>query len=650
MAIALITSTISSFDLFAFFYQRNLVNLSNSFSKYIGEYAFAGCSSLTNNYVIMGYGLEDIDQYAFDGCTSLDRIDIPASVRSIGSYAFSRCTGLIEVYLNGVTLYNSGPKYCYKDLLFYDNVFNGCSSITSVHIGRRMVSDYKGTLTDPFRGLTLTSVRFTDFALETAFNGADYPELSSISSCTPIPPIIAGFTDSQYKTISIGIPSEYRAVYQQNSIWQKFSKMGSVSLASACIVEHDGLYYVTTWLGTDAMVIHNPYGKKYEKSSYTISEFEFNGSKCIPKGINDCAFADCTGVKSITFSENDIRIGNAAFENSGLTSVDLSKGTTALDMGVAAFANCKDLETVILPEEYTELRIPKLAFSGCEKLLRINFSPELLGVEEDAFSGCKSLPATLSFGDCEYIYLSGNAFSGCSIENLILPTFCYVDPDVATNQLPFSNNPLKNVTVGDLETSVPLFANESTQGNKDIETLTIKGDVYYSYWNNVGQNDKRTWLTDGKINRIILDFSDCRYPSANWLDKSWDVNIIESYQKNPPTIGYFTDNQYKRIKVFVPRGALDAYKADPSWREFLNVEEADFDDVIPNVISDSCDCQSVIGGIQLTAAKPTNYNVYSVDGSLLTSGQVSTGSIVIPMVSGVYFVKLGDASYKLSVN
>ena len=61
----------------------------------IGNYAFAYCTSLTG--VTIPAGVTSIGNYAFYGCTSLTGVTIPASVRSIGDSAFYGCTSLAAI-------------------------------------------------------------------------------------------------------------------------------------------------------------------------------------------------------------------------------------------------------------------------------------------------------------------------------------------------------------------------------------------------------------------------------------------------------------------------------------------------------------------------------------------------------------------------
>ena len=51
----------------------------------------------------------------------------------------------------------------------------------------------------------------------------------------------------------------------------------------------------------------------------------------------------------------------------------------------------------------------------------------------------------------------------------------------------------------------------------------------------------------------------------------------------PPTAPYFKELQKITVKLYVPKGSLDAYKAAPVWKEFVNISEIDSDIAIVNV-------------------------------------------------------------------
>lgn len=617
-----------------------------SMTEYIGDHAFAGCSSLGNNYMIMMYGLESIGSYAFDGCTSLDRIDVPASVIAIEPYAFNGCTGLTSVYFQGTQLSSGEMELADSDLrIASDDIFNGCTSVTDAFYGRRIVSDYEGTvLTDPFRGLPVTYVRFADFCLESAFNGADYPGLTSVSCGTPIPPKVAGFTDSQFSSIRLYIPNipEIESAYSQDPLWSKFRLGGSTSESSACVVEHGGLYYSMTTFGNEVTVVRNPYGKNY-RGAFTVSEFEFNGQTCVPSAIGARAFIDCPELTAINLPKTPFTIRHSAFSCTALTSVDLS---ACIGMESGAFEGCGQLEEVTLSDMLTNL--PRYAFGNCPKLARINFPAGLYQIGGYAFKGCRSLPQTLSFADKDYLECSESVFSQCGITDLILPRGCQIT-EGSSQSLPFGDNPLKNVTVNGLYTPVPLFADRQSGWNKDVETLTVKGDVNLDRSSGYDWENS-CWLTDGKVGRVILDLSDSYSQDATWLDGSWNVSAIESHPQTPPAIGEFTPAQYQSVRVTVPESALDAYKAAPVWKEFLHIEGANLDGIDSTAADGADRCEAVTGGIRLAASAGVSYSVYTADGALVASGKTTDAPVMVPLTSGVYVVRLGGTASKLAVN
>ncbi|MCD8132582.1 MAG: leucine-rich repeat domain-containing protein [Clostridiales bacterium] len=65
----------------------------------IGEFAFDGCENLTS--VVIGSGVTTITDSAFWYCTGLTSLVIGSGVTTIGDYAFEGCEGLTDVYYVG---------------------------------------------------------------------------------------------------------------------------------------------------------------------------------------------------------------------------------------------------------------------------------------------------------------------------------------------------------------------------------------------------------------------------------------------------------------------------------------------------------------------------------------------------------------------
>ena len=109
----------------------------------IGSGAFSGCTGLTS--VTIPDSVTSIGNYAFWNCTGLISVTIPDSVTSIGSSAFEGCTGLTSVMIpNSVTSIGS-------------SAFSGCTSLASVTIPNSVTAIETYVFTD-CTGLTSVTI------------------------------------------------------------------------------------------------------------------------------------------------------------------------------------------------------------------------------------------------------------------------------------------------------------------------------------------------------------------------------------------------------------------------------------------------------------------------------------------------------------
>ena len=145
---------------------------------HIENWAFSGCSGLTN--VMIGKGVKRIAIDVFAGCCSLTSVTIPDNVTSIGNWAFEECNKLTSVTIgNGVT---SIGDFAFENcmgltsMVIPDSVtsigcwaFKDCRSLTSVIIGngvtriRNEAFNYCDAMTNlTFKGKTLEQVKKMD--------------------------------------------------------------------------------------------------------------------------------------------------------------------------------------------------------------------------------------------------------------------------------------------------------------------------------------------------------------------------------------------------------------------------------------------------------------------------------------------------------
>jgi hypothetical protein len=137
----------------------------------IGDYAFYGNAIVKT--VSMPESLKKILTHAFDGCTKITAIEVPKGVTEIGTYAFNSCTALQSALLPS-TLTSLGGAAFHND-----------AALTSVNV--------KAT-TPPTCGTVVER-----------------------------PNTIRAFDASHFTTVTLGVPTGYKAVYQAANIWKNFT-------------------------------------------------------------------------------------------------------------------------------------------------------------------------------------------------------------------------------------------------------------------------------------------------------------------------------------------------------------------------------------------------------------------------------------------
>ena len=145
--------------------KKSTVTIPNSITS-IGSKAFSGCSGLTT--VTIPNSVTSIGSAAFSGCSGLTTMTIPNSVTSIEISTFSECRGLTTVTIpNSVTSIGSSAFYYCSGLTSVSipnsvtsigsDAFYYCSGLTSVCIPNSVTSIDSSVFTF-CRGLTSVTI------------------------------------------------------------------------------------------------------------------------------------------------------------------------------------------------------------------------------------------------------------------------------------------------------------------------------------------------------------------------------------------------------------------------------------------------------------------------------------------------------------
>ena len=249
--------------------------------------------------------------------------------------------------------------------------------------------------------------------------------------------------------------------------------------------------------------------------------------------IGMCAFANCSGLASITIPESVTSIGRFAFNKcSSLTFVTIPESVTSI--GGSAFQACSSLTSITIPASVSS--IGDNAFGYCSSLTSITIPEGVTSIGSYTFYDCSSL---VSITIPEGVASIGNvAFYGCS--SLTAITIPKGMTNIGSSTF-YGCSSLTSVTIPESVTSI---GNDAFRGCSGLTSITIPAGV--------------TSIGD-------YAFRDCS-----------GLTSITCKAVTPPTAtarayyGTFLGVD-KTIPVYVPAGSVEAYKAAAYWSEFVNI-------------------------------------------------------------------------------
>ncbi len=335
----------------------------------IGNSAFSGCSSLTS--VSIPNSVTNIGNSAFSGCSSLMSVSIPNSVTSIGEYAFGGCSGLTSIIIpNSVT---SIGKYA----------FNGCTGITAVVWNAKKYSDFKFNSNTPFYHGIAHNYDLCDQI--TSFVFGDEVE------CIP-----AYLCSGMTKISSITIPNGVTSIGEHAFLG--CSGLTSVTIGNS--VTSIGKWAFENCSSLTSVTIGN--------SVTSIGEWAFKGcssltSVTIPNSVTSIRtfdFIQYSSLTSISVAEdnpNYSSIDGVLFDKQKTRLIQCPRGkqgayiipNSVTSIGEWAFGGCRGLTSVTIPNSVTS--IGKSAFFYCSSLTSIEIPNSVTSIGDGAFSGCSGL-------------------------------------------------------------------------------------------------------------------------------------------------------------------------------------------------------------------------------------------------------------------
>ena len=411
----------------------------------IGDNAFLHLSSKTTTIVIPE-SVTSIGDYAFVWDRNCNKT-IAIRVTDLSAFCKNKIVGLINskilstIKFPTITLVDKEGK----EILNYnipddvtsieDNAFRCCNRLTSVTIGNRVTSIGEKAFFGCSNIWSLTiGLGVTSIGNE-AFEKTNSEKKTIWLANTPP----SGY--ESVKSMINYVPNDQYSLFKNAKVYQYLSSMfevGGIKYVPVNISERtcDAIDCIYNESAANINILSTV---NYKKVSFTVKtlqsylsykndylenlKIDFNGE------MSDAVFKGCSNLKTVTFGEETISIGEGAFSGcSGLSSITIGSGVTSI--GINAFSACSGLTAVHISDvaawcgisfsgsdaysnplynahhlflngtEVKDLVIPNsvtsissCAFYGCSGLTSVTIPKSVTSIGEEAFRNCSGLTA-----------------------------------------------------------------------------------------------------------------------------------------------------------------------------------------------------------------------------------------------------------------
>jgi hypothetical protein len=402
----------------------------------MGNSAFAGCGSLRNIEIPAGLQtiqngifppnlsnitfaegsqLKTIEASAFGGIYSseseLQSIEIPASVTTIGNYAFSYCKDLWSVTF--------APNSQLKTI--GNNVFGNCGSL-------EVVGEIPASV---------TVIGSNAFERCTTLKNVTFAEGSQLTT-------VGDFAFANCETLTgISIPAGVTGI--SRSMFQGCKALTGVTVAQDNQLKTIGDYAFQNCIALTGISVPagiTSIGREAFRGCTVLAGVVFAEGGSQLKTIGNNAFQNCTALAGISIPVGVTNIGTYAFQNCTALAGGISIPAGVQTIESYTFDGCTNLASVIFAEGSLLQTVGTYAFRDCDKLTDIIIPAGVTAIRDYAFYSCDVLTGVIFATGSQLKTVGQNAFYNFIASNIEIPAG-------VTNigNLAFASNaPVQNIT------------------------------------------------------------------------------------------------------------------------------------------------------------------------------------------------------------
>ena len=504
---------------------------------------FLYCKNLTD--FVFGDEVEHIPAYLCYNLTSLKNLVIGNSVTTIGSYAFSSCTGLKKV------IWNARNANGFQ----YDTPFSDCENLTDFVFGDEVehIPDYLcynlTSLKNLVIGNSVTTIRSHAFKGCTGLTEVTIPNsVTSIGSyafygCTgltevTIPNAVTSIGSRAFSGCTglteVTIPNA--VTYIGERAFEGCSGLTTVTIGNSVTTIEERAFTSCSGLTT---VIWNARNAEY-----------YNGLSY------DSPFSNCDRLTDFVFGEEVEHI--PALLCCELASLkNLVIGNSVTSIGISAFDGCSGLTEVIWNARNVQdfQDNSSRPFSGCDRLTDFVFGEEVEHIPDYLCYQLTSLNTIVIPNSVTSI--GTNAFSFCSgLKTVTIPNSV---TNIGSSAFEDCTE-LTEIAIPNAVTTIEGYAFTRCTG---LKTVTIGNSVTTIKSFTFSWCTQMESVTIGEKVESIEDFA---------FSHCDNLTAVISKAMTPPQIWAMTFDDYA-MTLYVPAGCKPKYAEAKYWRNFTDIRE-----------------------------------------------------------------------------